>query len=117
MSEQENNGPELQHTARGFGFFELTDSYGKEFTIQESSSAEQEKIWIGAGSDRGHLTRDMVRQILPILQQFADTGQVAMPGTAERRPIEVAWLRAMDENADEVLEAVLNLLEKKEYWG
>lgn len=106
----------LQHTQRGFGYFELTDSYGAKFTIQQSSSAEQDKIWVGVGSDRGHLTRDMVRQIIPVLQQFADTGIVDVSGTAERRPIEVEWLKLMDEKTDSILQAVITLLRETEVW-
>lgn len=113
---KEPDALELQHTQRGFGYFELTDSYGAAFTIQQSSSAEQDKIWMGVGSDRGHLTRDMVRQIIPILQQFADTGIVGVHGTAERSALEAAWVQAMDENAPAVLQAVINLLQETKVW-
>lgn len=101
---------ELKETPRGFTYFEMTDAYRKAFTIQKSSAASQECIWMGAGDSRAHLTRDMVRQIIPVLQQFADTGEVGTPGTIEQSPIERAWLKAMDENAGPVLEAVIALL-------
>lgn len=92
-------------TGRGFGFFEFTDSYGAECSIQESSSAEEPKIWLGASeigikyfipyqgwkepnleelfgtnqivaNNRMHLTRDQVATLLPILEVFVKTGRL-----------------------------------------
>lgn len=110
QGEGASSEPELKETQRGFTYFEMTDSYGKEFTIQKSSSAEEEKIWMGVDDDRAHLTRDMVRRIIPILQQFADTGEVGTPGTIEPSPLEQEWLKIMDEIAGPVLEATIALL-------
>lgn len=111
-----SNELEFRHSKNGFGYFEFTDSYGQTFTIQQSSSAEQDKVWIGAGKEWGHLTRDMVRQIIPILQQFADTGVVDVPGTQTRSPVEQEWLRLMDETAEPVLQAVIQLLRETKNW-
>jgi hypothetical protein len=41
------NDPELAKTERGFGFLEFKDLMGNIISIQDSSSAEQAKIWFG----------------------------------------------------------------------
>lgn len=38
----------LKHTERGFAFYEFTDYYGTECTIQKSSLATADAIWLGA---------------------------------------------------------------------
>lgn len=92
-------------TGRGFNCYEFTDSYGAECSIQESSSAEEPKIWLGASkiglqyfiphqgwqkpnleelfgtnqivaNNRMHLTRDQVATLLPILEVFVKTGRL-----------------------------------------
>lgn len=113
----DSNKPELKHTPRGFGYFEMKDSYNEIFTIQMSSAASQEKIWMGIGDNRAHLTRDMVRSIIPILQQFADTGVIAEPGTYEASDIEREWLKLMDETAEPVLKAIIDLIKTTQEWG
>lgn len=104
-----DNKPTENVTARGFPYFELTDSYGQKFTIQMSSAASQDHIWMGISDNRAHLTRDMARSIIPILQQFADTGWIGEQ-VVEPRSIEREWLKVMDETAPPVLEAVIALL-------
>lgn len=87
-------------TERGFARIDFTDDYGCECSLQKSSSAEGEKIWLGMndpqvkflvkgrgwqdyklpegveGFSRMHLTQDQVRALLPYLQRFADTGEL-----------------------------------------
>lgn len=89
-------------TARGFNLVNFKDAYGVECSIQESSSAEEPKIWFGIDSpkvmrldngwkditpvstkenpvnidSRMHLTREHVKQLLPILRHFVKTGEV-----------------------------------------
>lgn len=38
---------EKKKTARGFGYYDFEDSYGMKCSIQESSSGEENKIWLG----------------------------------------------------------------------
>ena len=93
------------HTNRGFGKIEFTDRYGVKCSIQESSLASAEgHIWFGANdiglkhfkayegwkdvelvntleehyvaNNQMHLSQSMVRELLPILQKFADTGEL-----------------------------------------
>lgn len=99
-------------TDRGFSCIEFSDRYGDLCSIQKSSLATEDAIWIGivdanpqimardaaeegidtlqtSGwipfpvpkkvliSTRMHLTREMVSDLLPILQRFAETGEVS----------------------------------------
>lgn len=89
---------EIKRTERGFARIDFIDRYGVGCSLQESSLATQEAIWFGCDSadpkilvegmgwqpiemppgyvanTRMHLTRDMVRELLPYLQQFAEKG-------------------------------------------
>jgi len=92
-------------THRGFALYEFEDFYNAKCSIQKSSLAEYEAIWIGIDdadpkimaskvmengtgwvkypipedvslNTRMHLTRDQVIELLPILNKFADTGEL-----------------------------------------
>lgn len=94
---------EKRKTNRGFGIVEFKDTYGVDCSIQMSSNAEKECIWIGCddantqyfipngnpswrklelpqgatsmiSNTRMHLTREQVKEIIPILQKFVKTG-------------------------------------------
>lgn len=97
-------------TPRGFATVTFTDRYGTECSIQKSSLATEDAIWIGAkrlvvkrfkpdytgwhdvdfdalfpgqtisGNERMHLTQDQVRELLPILTRFAETGEIEISG-------------------------------------
>ncbi|MES2531948.1 MAG: hypothetical protein V4636_13000 [Pseudomonadota bacterium] len=97
-------------TIRGFAMGKFTDANGVECSIQKSSSAMEDLIWLGAdeiglkrfepgigwtdvpvertsggithvANTRMHLTRENVAALLPLLQHFADTGELS-PETA-----------------------------------
>jgi|APSaa5957512576_1039674.scaffolds.fasta_scaffold29143_5 hypothetical protein len=93
---------ESRKTQRGFDISEFTDSYGEQCSLQKSSSAMEDMIWLGIDkpnltvfenesmgkyintpmpktwmvSSRMHLTREMVAELLPSLQKFVDTGEL-----------------------------------------
>lgn len=106
---------ELGVTDRGFSTGKFIDRYGAECSIQKSSLAFEEAIWLGIDNpdpkimssdairlglrkrtydenDNGwikyelpkevllntrmHLTQTHVKQLLPILQKFAETGEI-----------------------------------------
>lgn len=102
---------ETTKTNRGFAICEFTDRYGKKCSVQKSSLATEDAIWLGVDdaepkimatdakrlgiqtdqdcgwvdfdipeevllSTRMHLTQDMVKELLPILQKFAETGDI-----------------------------------------
>lgn len=83
-------------TSRGFLKAEFLDLYGMKSSIQKSSLATDDAIWLGseeanhsvAGkivdlekegydcSARMHLNRKQVKELLPVLQYFVDTGDL-----------------------------------------
>lgn len=96
---------DLKFTHRGFKYVEFKDKYGCKCSIQKSSLATDDCIWFGiddpdpkmlasktkqggAGwvkfsipeyisiNTRMYLSVDQVRELLPILQRFIDTGEV-----------------------------------------
>lgn len=90
----------IEKTQRGFDHSSFVDRYGHKCSIQKSSLATEDAIWLGIdeadpkilSNDNGwiayelpsevflttrmHLTKDMVRDLLPTLQRFADTGEL-----------------------------------------
>lgn len=99
---------DIEKTSRGFSVARFVDRYGVRCSIQESSLATEPAIWLGAddlglrrlpgngtgwhdvnlseifpgqtvqGNTRMHLTQDQVRDLLPLLTHFAETGE--LPG-------------------------------------
>ena len=93
----------IEKTPRGFEISEFTDLYGKECSIQKSSLASADAIWLGVDnpgltvfenekkgkylvvempknfsvSSRMHLNREQIAELLPILQKFVDTGELS----------------------------------------
>lgn len=68
-------------TNRGFSLVEFEDSYGVKCTLQKSSLATADAIWLGVHDakpigSRMHLTRNQVKKLLPILQRFVETGEI-----------------------------------------
>lgn len=86
----------VTQTKRGFQVATFKDANGYTCSIQKSSAAEKDHIWLGAESDpegrkvgvigylhhgeviggRMHLTRKQVRELLPLLNQFVLTGEL-----------------------------------------
>lgn len=96
----------LTQTGRGFNVYKFKDSYGESCSLQMSSSAMEPKIWLGTDNPklmmmaskgqkdgrgwitipvhedlhimptRMHLTIDQVKELLPILQKFVETGDI-----------------------------------------
>jgi hypothetical protein len=77
-------------TQRGFGIIKFQDKYGESCSIQKSSLATDDCIWFGCdrngifkdgdrtyeSSMRMHLNREKVKELLPILQKFVETGEI-----------------------------------------
>lgn len=92
-------------TQKGFDYYEFKDRYNIPCSIQKSSLASEDAIWLGVDdpnprilaskndpdktgwekyyvpkevliTSRMHLTRMQVRELLPILKRFADTGEI-----------------------------------------
>jgi len=94
-----------KYTARGFALYEMVDMYGCGCSLQKSSLATEDAIWLGIDdadpkimaskvmpngtgwvkyiipedvllSTRMHLSREQVAELIPILQKFVDTGEI-----------------------------------------
>ena len=93
-------------TARGFAVYTFRDGNGEECSLQKSSAAENDFIWLGCddiglkrfmpgkswepvpteddpvtgvswiANTRMHLTREQVAELIPALQRFVDTGDL-----------------------------------------
>jgi hypothetical protein len=68
---------------RGFIGYEFEDLYDSKCSIQESSLATKDAIWFGVHkpfdgnpNTRMHLTREMVKKLLPLLELFVETGSI-----------------------------------------
>ena len=91
----------ITHTSRGFARAEFRDANGVECSIQKSSAAETDLLWLGCndpnamqfpGNNTGwhpyplpsnvecttrmHLTREQVAALLPLLHRFVETGEI-----------------------------------------
>ena len=70
----------LKFTQRGFPYISFKDFYGERCSLQKSSIATEDCVWLGVDSEtlpRMHLTRAQVTKLLPYLQSFAMTGEFA----------------------------------------
>jgi hypothetical protein len=76
-----------QANDRGFLRGEFTDRYGEKCSIQKSSLATEDCIWLGCDHEtvdsqgrpcgaRMHLTRSMAADIVMRLERFIETGEL-----------------------------------------
>jgi hypothetical protein len=68
-------------TQRGFAVSDFRDRYGAKCSLQKSSLASEDAIWLGIDEVAGqparmHLTQEMVAMLLPALTAFAETGEL-----------------------------------------
>jgi len=77
----------LEPTQRGFVRADFNDLYGAWCSIQESSLATDDAIWLGLDEGthhhvtgecmaRMHLSRDQVAELIPVLQYFVENGHL-----------------------------------------
>lgn len=75
----------MRKTNRGFLVEGFADLYNAPCSIQESSLATQRAIWLGVDDTthggfkdygRMHLSQDMVKELLPVLEYFAENGEL-----------------------------------------
>ena len=63
-------------TQRGFTIQKFKDLYGQDCSIQESSLADRDAIWIGVHEHRMHLDRAQVANLMFSLARFVHTGKL-----------------------------------------
>lgn len=76
---------ETQLTERGFARADFKDRNGEDCSIQESSIATEYCLWLGQNSGthhqghclaRMHLTQAHAAALIPLLQNFVETGRL-----------------------------------------
>jgi len=67
---------EVVKTERGFGIFEFTDICGESCSIQESSIARIDAIWLGVNKNRMHLNAEIAKKLITLLTEFVETGRI-----------------------------------------
>ena len=91
---------EMRKTNRGFDLIQFEDLYGVKCSLQKSSLATDDAVWLGCDdpnakklipgqgwvpvnlpdeinlSTRMHLNRDQVKALLPHLQKFVEEGEI-----------------------------------------
>ncbi|AFU88171.1 hypothetical protein CcrColossus_gp301 [Caulobacter phage CcrColossus] len=67
---------ELTPTSRNFLRGDFLDANNISCSIQESSVATDNLLWLGCDGSRMHLTQGMAADLLPHLQRFVATGEL-----------------------------------------
>ena len=71
---------EWSTTDHGFALVKFRDHHNAACSIQGSSLSDVPGIWLGRHVTRMHLTQDMVRALIPLLQDFVGSGVLRVPG-------------------------------------
>lgn len=66
----------VYNTERGLGKADFGDRDGSGCSIQESSVAIEDCIWLGSNEVRMHLSREQVLELLPLLTYFVLNGEL-----------------------------------------
>lgn len=99
MSKKKQKKLEVTQTCRGFDYIKFDDHYGQHCSLQKSSLMEPDAIWLGVDNTgpymgsidplhnkqdvnvdvkcRMHLSQEQVKQLLPFLIKFAETGELS----------------------------------------
>lgn len=74
---------ETKYTNRGFALIEFEDIHEQQCSIQKSSIATDDCVWIGVDLQRDkkegarmHINKKQAKSIIKILQKFVDTGDL-----------------------------------------
>jgi hypothetical protein len=76
----------IEKTNRGFEIINFTDHYKVPCSLQQSSLAEYEPpgtsaIWFGVDERRMHLSLKQVKELIPILTNWVNSGSFKKEGT------------------------------------
>jgi len=79
----------ISYTERGFALVRFHGANDQECSLQESSSADVPRVWLGLGNDRMHLTQEQVGELLPLLQHFVEHGELPTEEEATETPRQI----------------------------
>lgn len=65
-----------EKTNNGFDVIRFKDLYNVSCSLQKSSLAARDAVWLGAGDERMHLDREMAADLIELLQKFVDDGEI-----------------------------------------
>jgi hypothetical protein len=65
---------DVKKTERGFKYLDFWDLYDKKCSIQESSLAKKEAIWLGRERERMHIDKETAKKIIKVLEHFVTHG-------------------------------------------
>lgn len=107
-------------TLRGFRIIEFKDTYQEKCSLQKSSAAGHDCVWLGIDTPkvydgkpyaRMHLTRAMVAALLPKLQFFIDTGELPTDDPEDDKELMEAEAARKRERM-EAIQVVVDFLEE-----
>lgn len=75
MSKETKFKPEAAHTKHRPRYF-FWDTYGTRCSIEKGASAFSDRLWLGAHENRMHLTKEQVRDLIPLLKEFVESGTI-----------------------------------------
>lgn len=72
----------VKQTERGFDRVEFTDANGLDACVMQSSAIRDDRkdnpgsscLWLGLERREAHLNRQMVAELIPLLQRWLETG-------------------------------------------
>ena len=70
------NNWHVEKTNRGFEIIRFEDIYNVECSIQQSSLASYDALWVGAHELRMHINKEMAIEIIEILQRWINTNHL-----------------------------------------
>lgn len=73
-------------TDNGYTLVRFTDGNGNSCMLQESSVATEPMVWLGRTMFRMHLTQEHVKDLLPNLSHFVETGELVAPTVTLHAP-------------------------------
>ena len=90
---------QVKKTGRGFSLIEFKDTKGEDCSIQKSSLADADYLWIGMDrapaphlghelSPRMHIDQETAAQLIEVLTTFVNTGDICQQSESSTSP---AW--------------------------
>ena len=102
---------EIEENVRGFLIAEFRDCYGQPCSIQKSSGAMRDQVWLGVHQNRMLLDQNVARQLAGLLQVFAETGDLVSVPMADEETTKDTKATKSTKDADAVVDPAEALME------